>query len=91
MKLRRKTRETARHERAVVLQELGEVACDPRDWQRQREIEMSRMKRALKRGGGHHDASLGLVTKRPGAGGTAAGPCQYCNGQAGGCWFCGRG
>lgn len=49
MKLRRKSRETARHERATVLRQLGDVANSPTDWQRQREIEVSRIKRA-KRG-----------------------------------------
>lgn len=50
MKLRRKTRETARHERATVLQQLGDIACSPTDWQRQRAIEEARMKRARRKG-----------------------------------------
>lgn len=49
MRLRRKSREQARHERATVLQQLGDVANDPRDWQRQREIEEARMRKALRR------------------------------------------
>lgn len=52
MKLRRRTRETHRHERAVVYQELGEQAAAARpvnDWQRQREIEVARMRAARKR------------------------------------------
>lgn len=52
MRLRRRTRETHRHERAVVYQELGEQAAAARpvnDWQRQREIEVARMRAARKR------------------------------------------
>lgn len=80
MKLRRKTREAARHERATVLQQLGDVANSPLDWQRQREIETARMRRALRRGG-NHDAHLGLVTKQPPT------ACNYCGvvGHSGQC------
>jgi hypothetical protein len=49
MRLRRKTREAHRHDRAVVLQELGEQAAAARpvnDWERQREIEVARMRAA---------------------------------------------
>jgi hypothetical protein len=49
MRLRRKTRETHRHERAVVYQELGDLANSPTDWQRQRAIEEARMRAALKK------------------------------------------
>lgn len=90
---RRRTRETARHERATVLQQLGAAADDPRAWQARRELEVSRMERAHKGGGGHHAAHLGLVTEQ-GAGGTPSPDepqCSYCNDQAGGCWYCGRG
>jgi hypothetical protein len=94
--IRRKTRETRRHERATVLQQIGEVSASQlpaNDWLKQREIEVSRMKRAYRKGGGHHAGpSLGLVTSEPGAGGTAATPfCDKCKDQAGGCWHCGRG
>ncbi len=75
-----KRSEIRRHERAVVLQELGAVADDPRAWQSQRKIEVSRMKRALKRGGGHHEARLGLVTKGAVAGGNGTPhDCLYCD------------
>jgi hypothetical protein len=97
--IRRKTRETRRHERATVLQQIGEVSASQlpaNDWLQQRAIEVSRMQRAYKRGGGHHEARMGVVTSKPGAGGTAAPSpatpfCNKCNDQAGGCWYCGRG
>jgi hypothetical protein len=50
--IRRKTREERRHERATVLQQLGEVSASQlpaNDWLRQRAIEVSRMKRAQTR------------------------------------------
>ena len=72
--------EIRRHERAVVLQELGAIADNPRAWQSQREIEVSRMKRALKRGGGHREARLELVTKESVAGGNGTPvDCLYCD------------
>lgn len=49
MKLRKRTRETARHERATVLQQIGEQSAAQlpvNDWLRQREIELARMKAA---------------------------------------------
>lgn len=49
MKLLRKTREAHRHDRATVYQELGDRANSPTDWQRQREIEEARMRKALKK------------------------------------------
>lgn len=52
MKIRKRTREQARHGRAVVLQELAEsaVAAQPIDaWKRQQEIECARMKAARRR------------------------------------------
>lgn len=82
MKLRRKTREAARHERATVLQQLGDVANSPLDWQRQREIETARMRRALQRGGGRHAEVLGLVTKQPP---TACSYCGVVGGHSGQC------
>lgn len=91
--LRRRTRETTRHERATVLQQLGAAADDPLAWQAQRELEVSRMERALKRGGGRHDQQgLGPVADKS-AGGTRPIPaepsCDRCNDA--GCWYCGRG
>lgn len=41
--LRRRTREAHRHDRAVVLQELGARADDPRAWQSRQRVEVSRM------------------------------------------------
>lgn len=49
MRLRRRTRETARHERAVVLQQKAEAqaaALPVDDWRRQQAIECERMKTA---------------------------------------------
>ena len=92
--LRKRTREMLRHERATVLQELGAVAdADPRPFWRANQERAAELRRWAQRGGGHDAEVLGLVTKT-GAGGTqpsAEPQCSYCNDQAGGCWFCGRG
>lgn len=51
MRLLRRTRETARHERAVVLQQKADTAAAARpvnDWERQREIEDERREAALR-------------------------------------------
>jgi hypothetical protein len=48
MRLRRKTRETHRHDRATVYQELGDQAVSPLDWKRQRAIEERRIRKARK-------------------------------------------
>jgi hypothetical protein len=52
VKLRRKTRETHRHERAVVLQELGDRAAETNpvlDWKQRRVIERARMDAASRK------------------------------------------
>lgn len=46
MRLRRKTREAHRHDRAAVYQELGDRANSPLDWKRQRAIEERRIRKA---------------------------------------------
>ena len=82
--LRRRTREARRHERATVLQQLGAQSDDPRAWQAQRDLEVSRMRRAHRangKGGGRHapGQDLGLVTNPQGAGGTRSPEaCKYC-------------
>lgn len=50
--LRRKTRETLRHERAVVLQQIGEdcaAQLPANDWLQRRELEVARMRAAERR------------------------------------------
>lgn len=89
--IRRKTREQLRHERACVLQQLGSPTADAvrQDIEANKE-RAAKLRAAVREGGGHRDEDLGLVTKRPGAGGAAVDSCRYCNDQ-GGCWYCGRG
>lgn len=89
--IRRRTRETLRHERAVVLQQLGANACaDPRpDWEANLRRADELRKFAIRAGyrkpeGGEQDAhqGLGVVTGKTLAGGkgTSASPkpCNYC-------------
>lgn len=82
--IRRKTRETLRHERAVVRQQLG----TPPATAVQQDIEANKLRAAelrraaRRRGGGPDEAQrLGLVTKQPRTGGTGASSgdrCPYC-------------
>lgn len=50
--LRRKTRETLRHERAVVLQQIADdcaAQLPANDWLQRRELEVARMRAAERR------------------------------------------
>lgn len=89
--LRKRTRETLRHERATVLQELGtpSAAAVRADWEANK-IRNARVRRAALRRGGEPDGhgQLGLVTSPPVAGGNGSPPPQCtCNGW--GCLACG--
>ena len=53
MKLRRRTREAYRHERATVLQQIADSTAADRpvdDWRRQQRIECARMEAARRAG-----------------------------------------
>jgi hypothetical protein len=81
--LRKSTRETLRHERATVLQELGARAdADPRPFWRANQERAAELRRWAQRGGGRDaQQELGLVTSRAGAGDTdqrRAEACKYC-------------
>lgn len=83
---RRKTRETLRHERAVVLQALGTpTADDVRKDIAANQLRAAELRRAVMRGGESDEARLGVVTGKPVAGGngTIRSPeppakCKYC-------------
>lgn len=102
----RRTRETLRHERATVLQQKGAdqvdaLALTPAQIRRNKATaaQLRHKVQQQMRGGDPDAARMGLVTDKTLAGGKgtmqdgqAGSPaCTYCNDQAGGCWFCGRG
>lgn len=78
--LRRKTRETLRHERAVVLQELATpTAAAVQQDIATNQARAAELRRDAQRGDGHREPSLGLVTKTvAGGNGIPEKPCPYC-------------
>jgi len=79
VKIRRRARETYRHERAVVFQELGtpSAAAIRADVEANKIRAAQLRRRAMRNGGGTNEAQLGVVTGQPVAGGN--GLCHYCN------------